>query len=65
MEIVFFYVLFDSYFWVLIIGWLNSFKVIVVGFVLVIGFGVVVGVVCGGNNCLLCSLVGGYVVLIC
>ena len=54
----------DSYAWALVIGWMNSLKVILVGLLLATMLGVAAGAARSSRNRLLRSLSGGYVALI-
>ena len=54
----------DTYLWALLIGWLNSLKVILAGLVLATVLGITAGAARISSNRLLRSLAGGYVAVI-
>ena len=54
----------DSYLWALLVGWLNSLKVILAGLVLATVLGITAGAARISSNRLLRSLAGGYVAVI-
>ena len=54
----------DSYLWALLVGWLNSLKVILAGLLLATVLGITAGAARISSNRLLRSLAGGYVAVI-
>ena len=54
----------DSYLWALLVGWLNSLKVILAGLVMATVLGITAGAARISSNRLLRSLAGGYVAVI-